>query len=185
MSELAWRETHRGRVWRIFACRLVAEQDGLLALWHPAGAPGFRPFVDGREARIPGEADWTLEPSPAGSEGLGLVRPGERHSLWLHWRAGVFEHWYVNFERDHVRTPVSLDVVDEKLDLVVPLDGRWRLKDVDEFEEAAHAGYLEPAPVLEEAQRLLRKPPWPTGLEEWRPDPLWPAPGLPEGWDVV
>lgn len=185
MSDLAWRETHRGRVWRIYACRIVEERGPLLVLWHPSGAPGFRPFADGREQRIPGDRDWTLEPAPAGSEGLGLVRPGQRHSLWLHWRDGVFRHWYVNFERGHARTPVSLDVVDEKLDVVVAPDGRWRLKDYDEFVDAARTGHLAPGPVLAEAVRVLRDPPWPTGWEDWRPDPAWPTPQLPEGWDVV
>jgi len=31
---------------------------------------------------------------------------------------------------------------------------------------------------------VLADPPWPTGWEAWRPDPSWPVPELPPGWDA-
>jgi hypothetical protein len=27
--------------------------------------------------------------------------------------------------------------------------------------------------------------PWPTGWEEWMPNPVWPCPELRDGWDIV
>jgi hypothetical protein len=30
---------------------------------------------------------------------------------------------------------------------------------------------------------VLAERPWPTGWEDWRPDPQWSPPSLPEGWD--
>lgn len=93
----AFRETWRGRVWRISAFRLVDEQDDLLVLWHTQGGTVLRPFDDRRrELRIPGDGDWRLE-----------LRPSSDSASW------------------------------------------------------------------------------PTGLENFRPDPAWPPPELPEGWDVV
>ena len=71
------------------------------------------------------------------------MRFGERHSISLVSRSGTFENWYVNFERDHVRTSVSLDIVDEKLDLIVLPDGTLQWKDEDEFAAAAGSGYLD------------------------------------------
>jgi hypothetical protein len=184
---LALRETWRGRVWRVVACRVVEERaDGLLVLWHPQGGAVKRPFADdGRELRIPGEEPWHLEDRPAAHEALVLVRPGERWSLWLHRLDGRFDHWYVNFERDHARTPVSLDFVDEKLDLIVEPDGSRRWKDEDELELAGRAGYLDVADVRAQADRVLADPPWPTGWEGFPADPRWEAPELPPGWDVV
>ncbi len=183
---LAHRETWRGRVWRVMPLRIVEERDGLLVLWHPAGTPVLRPYdKNGDELRIPGRDDWRLRPRPASNEGLGLVRPGHRWSIWLRWRDGEFHGWYVNFERDHVRTPVSLDHVDEKLDLVVDAQGRWRLKDEDELEQASRSGYLDAGDVRAQAERVLADPPWPTGWEDWRADPSWPQPELPPGWDAV
>jgi hypothetical protein len=167
------------------AARVVEERDGLLVLWHPEGVRVLRPFAGDRELRIPGDEEWTLSERPASTEALVLVRPGERHSVALMWRGGAFENWYVNFEREHVRTPISLDFVDEKLDLIVEPDGTFRWKDEDELEQAARAGYVVAQAVRDEAERVLRNPPWPTGWEDWRPDPAWPLPELPEGWDVV
>ena len=46
-------------------------------------------------------------------------------------------------------------------------------------------GLLDSDEVRAEAERVLAAPPWPTGWEAWRPDPSWPAPALPDGWDVV
>src|SRR5262249_17524727 len=36
-----------------------------------------------------------------------------------------------------------------------------------------------------EGERALTEWPFPTGWEEWRPDPRWKLPQLPAGWDVV
>jgi hypothetical protein len=184
---IVWRETWRGRVWRAVACRLVEERaDGLLVLWHPEGTPAEIPVDDaGRRLRIPGGADWRLQRELSVGESLGLVRLGSRWSLWHEWRDGRFSHWYVNFERDQRRTPVGIDLVDEKLDFVVSPDGGVRWKDEDELVEAARCGYLDEADVRAEAAKVLDDPPWPTGWEGWRPDPAWNVPTLPEGWDVV
>ena len=183
--DLAWRETWRGRVWRAIALRVVEERDGRLLFWHPEGTPALRPFAGGRELRIPGDEDWELVPDPSSYASVVIVELGARHSVSLLWRRGSFDGWYINFERDHRLTPVSLDLVDEKLDLVIAADGRLRVKDFDELLAAARTGYLRPSEVLDEAVRVLRDPPWPTGLEDFQPDPSWPAPKLPEGWDVV
>ena len=37
----------------------------------------------------------------------------------------------------------------------------------------------------EEAERVTEEWPFPTGWEDWQPDPAWPMPTLPEDWDVV
>jgi len=100
-------------------------------------------------------------------------------------RGGVFDQWYVNFERESVRRGPIFDIVDEKLDLVVDADGTAHLKDEDELAAAARAGHLDETDVRRELERVLANPPWPTGWEAWRPDPAWAAPELPPGWDVV
>jgi hypothetical protein len=185
VTDIAVREVWRGRVWRAFPCRVVEERADLLALWHPEHAPVLRPFAGAQELRIPGDEEWTLEERPASSEVLTLVRPGARYSIGLVWRGRDFDHWYINFERDHRRTPISFDIVDEKLDLIVAPDGGVRWKDEDELAEAGRVGYLDEADVRRVAERVLRDPPWPTGWEDWRAHASWEMPRLPEGWDVV
>jgi hypothetical protein len=185
--DVVWRETWRGRVWRAIACRLVEEDGDSLVLWHPVGTPAWIACDDaGARLRIPGDDDWTLRYSESPGESIGLMTLGGRWSLW-HERDehGDFLFWYVNFERDVRRTPIGVDLVDEKLDFVVRADGEVRWKDEDELVEAGRVGYLDEADVRAQAARVLADPPWPSGWEGWRADPAWPLPVLPEGWDVV
>jgi hypothetical protein len=182
MSDSVWRDVHRGRVWRAQACRIVEETPESLALWIPAGAPGKVPAGG---LRIP-EAEWELESSSPSQSQLCLARPGRAHSIYLFWQpGGALEHWYVNFEQPLRRTPLGVDTFDEKLDLIVAPDGSYRWKDEDELEEAAALGLVDADAVRAEAARVLEEWPFPTGWEDWRPDPSWPIPQLPDGWDRV
>ncbi|MDP2920648.1 MAG: hypothetical protein Q8O43_10590 [Dehalococcoidia bacterium] len=65
-------------------------------------------------------------------------------------------------------------------------------KDEDEFEEAIALGLISPAKARElraEGERVVRllqsgKSIF-SGWENWRPDPRWQVPVLPEGWDIL
>jgi hypothetical protein len=185
VTDVVLREIHFGRVWRANACRLVEERDGVIVLWSPPGIARKLPLDDaGNEIRLP-RADWRLGERLTMMDSLGLLRVSDRHSLWHFWVDGRFSHWYVNFERHMGRSKFAWDYVDDKLDLVVDASGDWRLKDEDELEQAHAAGLLDAVAVRAEAERLLADPPWPTGWEDWRPDPNWPPPRFPEGWDAV
>ena len=185
--DVALREIRFGRVWRANAFRLVQDRDELLVLWSPAGIERLLPVDSaGTEMRIPRDEPWALGTRTTEHHGLSLVRPGARYSLTLHWSPDWrFLYWYVNLERWLGRGPRTIDYVDEKLDLVVLPDGSVRWKDEDELDQAAAEGLLDAAEVRAEAERVLARPPWPTDWETWRPDPSWPAPALPHGWDVV
>jgi hypothetical protein len=63
--------------------------------------------------------------------------------------------------------------------VVVDPDGSWRWKDEDELADAVYAGRVDEAAVRTEAERVLAERPWPTGWEDFRPDPTWPIPELP------
>lgn len=185
MSDLVLREVWFGAVWRANAARLVDERDGLLVFWSPSGSAAKYPREEGREVRIP-RPGVPLADRVAERQALFLVRPGARHSLGLFWDAeGAFSHWYVNLERDVRRTPIGVDYVDEKLDLVVAPDGTVRWKDEDELAEAAGLGLLDEREVRAEAARVLAHPPWPTGWESWQPPPDGRPARLPADWHVV
>jgi hypothetical protein len=184
-TDAVWRDVHRGRVWRAQACRIVEESPATIALWMPPGSPGRLPVDgDGARIRIPGDR-WELEPSLASHDALCLARPGRAHSIYPHWEDGRFAYWYVNFEQPLRRSPVGFDTFDEKLDLIVRPDGSYRWKDEDELDQAAALGLLDADAVRAEAARVLAEWPFPTGWEDWRPDPAWPLPQLPPGWDRV
>jgi len=186
-ADLALREIRFGRVWRANAYRLVEERGGVIALWSPPRIERLVPVDSaGAELRIPRDEPWTLGTRRTEQHALSLVRPGARHSLTLHWSPDWdFLYWYVNLERWLGRGSRTIDYVDDKLDLVVWRDGSVRWKDEDELERAAAEGLLDAAEVRAEAERVLAARPWPSGWEEWRPDPSWPAPVLPDGWEVV
>ncbi len=182
MTDAVWRDVHRGRVWRAQACRIVEESEESIVFWIPAGAPAKVPAGG---LRIPGD-DWELEETAPSAGQVCVARRGRSHSIYVFWdETGAVDHWYVNFEQPLRRTPLGLDTFDEKLDLIVRPDGSYVWKDEDELEQAAAAGLLDPAAVRAEAQRVLEEWPFPTGWEEWRPDPSWPIPQLPDGWDRV
>ena len=183
---IALRDLWFGEVWRASPGVVVEDGPALTAVCLLPGSEHVVPVdADGREVRLP-------------RRGVGReLRPGKRIVLalypaaapWSIWHFyeddGSFDHWYVNFEQPLGRGPVSVDYADHKLDLIVGRDGALRLKDEDELEEAGRLGLLDAAAVRADAERVLSERPWPTGWETWRPDPSWPSPRLPAGWDRV
>jgi predicted RNA-binding protein associated with RNAse of E/G family len=180
------REVWKGRVWRAIAGRVIEDTDRRTVLWCPRGAPSmYAARPDGTEIRIPCD-DWALAHRTASLDAVVERGPDARHSMWtLRSQDGSLAHWYVNFDRALQRIPAGFEFVDEKLDLVVEPDGTRRWKDEDELVEAARLGLLDADEVWAEARRVTSNPPWPTGWEDWRPDPGWELPRLPETWDVV
>jgi hypothetical protein len=181
-ADIAVRDVWFGRTWRAFAARVVSSTPELVVLWSPKGSPSLYPVDgDGREVRLPNEQPVLAERS-APRDGLALQWPGARHSIWLFWAPdGSFQHWYVNFERTIGWNGLYFDTVDEKLDLIVTPDGALRWKDEDELEHAAELGLLDHVEVRAEADRVVEAWPFPTGWEDFRPDPAWGVPRLPAG----
>jgi hypothetical protein len=151
----------------------------------PQGAPALYPVdVEGAEVRLP-NPEPVLAERLTTRDALAILRPGSRHSIWLFWDPqGAFEHWYVNFERTLGWNGACFDMVDEKLDLIVTPDGTVRWKDEDELEHAASLGLVDAAKVRAEAERVLEASPFLTGWEEFRPEPDWPLPRFPQGWQL-
>ena len=182
-SDVVLRDVWFGRTWRANAARVVADGPGLTILWMPKGAPALYPIDSGgAEVRIPA-AERTLAERLAPRDALALLTPGARHSIWLFWQPrGAFDHWYVNFERTIGWSGPCFDMVDEKLDLIVTPDRGLRWKDEDELEHAASLGLIDAVAVRAEAERVVEAWPFPTGWEEFEPDPAWPTPRFPAGW---
>jgi hypothetical protein len=120
---------------------------------------------------------------------LRLVGPGAAHTVELFWDEDwVFQNWYVNLQAPLQPTGLGFDTTDWALDVWVDADGTSSWKDEDDFAEAQALGILDAAhaaAVRAEGERVMAAAPWPTGWEDWRPDPAWPLPELPDGWDIV
>jgi hypothetical protein len=183
-SDVALRDIWFERVWRANASRVVADGAKQVALWIPEGSPAkYRVDTAGREVRIPNR-DALLADRTASRDALALLKPDGRYSIWLFWKEdGAFDNWYVNFERTLGWNGVSFDMVDHKLDLIVTADSTVRWKDEDELEHAASLGLVDAEDVRVEAARVLEEWPFPTGWEQFQPEPDWELPKLPPGWD--
>jgi hypothetical protein len=191
-ESVAIREVWRGRIWAARAANVVEDRGDRATFFIPAGTTWMAPVRDGVLLRLP-EDGAVLEPrtydeahvlsfgwADVAHAALAFFRPD-----WEPWR------WYVNLQDPLRRTDVGFDTADHALDVIVELDGAWRWKDEDEMQEAFTRGLLEAdaEPRLraegERAVRAIRsrQAPFDRDWWSWRPDPAWPAPSLPEGWD--
>ncbi len=125
---------------------------------------------------------------------LRLKIPGADYSVELFRNLDMsFRAWYINMETPFRRTHVGFDYVDEELDVIVLPDlSKWFWKDEDELAEAIEYGLIskERAAVLRaEGERVAKwiqsgKSPFNEWIN-WRPDPSWQVPVLPEDWDMI
>ncbi len=164
---------------------VVYDTSELVALWLPPGARGLYPTSRDHTALAPAEREWR-----AGGT-LRLTPPDEAHSVDLYWgEAGELLGWYVNLQDPLVRGPIGFDTSDHILDLWVHPDRSWEWKDADELDEVLALGFFderEVEAIRREGERVVERvtawaPPFCDGWEDWRPDPAWPVPTLPESW---
>jgi predicted RNA-binding protein associated with RNAse of E/G family len=194
-EEVVVREIWNGRVWTAMPAVVVADGSRGLRLFTPAGT-AMKYAVDqgGRELRLYADR-WELADHTTSRSVLSFSRPDDRHAVLALWgQDWTFRGWYVNLETPMGRSAHSYDFVDHCLDILVPADGSaWKWKDEDELEEAVRRRILsaeQAAAVRTEGERavdilLRREPPFDREWASWRPDPAWPVPSLPEGWDRV
>jgi hypothetical protein len=184
------REVWRGRPVGGWGGIVVADEDDLLALYMPSGSPlAFTDDFFGAPHPWSGRDRWH------GHGVLQLQRPGDRHAVWVFWEGPERElaAWYLNLQEPFRRTPLGIDTFDLELDVVVEPDGSWQLKDDEQLERWVERGRwtaeqvaqirAEGARVVAELEAGRRW--WSDDWATWEPDPAWPVPTLPEGWDVV
>lgn len=128
-----------------------------------------------------------------GGQTLIVWQPGRAHAVHVHWRepdwAPVW--FYVNLQTPMMETPTGFDTTDQFLDIVVDADLNWHWKDEDELEEAVGVGRLtvaEAEAVRIEGEHVVadieaRRWSFDGSYDEWRPDPSWPVPPMPDDWE--
>ncbi len=182
---------------------VVSDKPDLLLLWMPHGTvrkvpatpPGRVAAPEPKDRAIANlqHDDWILEDHIWDVSTLWLVRPGDWHSTWASWRPdGSALGWYINFQQPFVRTEAGIEAMDLALDIVAEPDcSSWRWKDAEEFDEIVDRGIFEPSvanAVRSEAERVIalmerQAAPFDYPWHDWRPDPEWPRPELPERWN--
>jgi hypothetical protein len=188
------REVWRGKIWTLRPVIVVQDRPDLLALHMPHGAfwRGAE-TLEGETLRVPWQ-DWQLSaPKRWYNHALRLSVPGEPYSVDLvHTPSWRFLFWYINVEEPTRPGPHGFDYMDWTLDVVVAPDLRSHFwKDEAELEDAVGRGVYSREHALairEAAERALahlvaREPPFDEPWEDWRPDPEWGLPELPERCD--
>ncbi len=189
MESLLLRHVMCGRIVMALPSVVVERSPERLVTWIDAGTPIAYPLgrVDGR--LLPFD-EWTVDlRSWFGPGRLEVTPVAQRHSIRLI-RAddGSFLGWYVNLQAPLAESRLGFDTTDWQLDLWIEPAGDIHWKDEDDLEQAVELGILtskDAEHAREEAHRVLGEWPFPTGWEDWRPDPAWTTPALPDGWDVV
>jgi hypothetical protein len=160
---------------------VLEDTDERTVLWFPTG---FRSCM-GDDLF----GDWTYRKRRGRRPQLRITHAGDPFSVFLFQREdGSLRGWYVNLERPQRRTPRGFDYEDDLLDVWVPVGAEPELLDEDELEEAVRRGFVSgerAAEIRKNADRVVADPPWPTGWEDWQPEPGWQIPDLPPGWDEL
>lgn len=162
------------------------------ALWLAPGTSVMWPAIRGNPAReVPLEQRYGVPWASIGKPWVGdgvliLGRPQRAHSIWLFWNNWRFTGWYVNLEAAWRPSRLGFDTEDHELDLWIEGSGSWRWKDEHDLDVAVQSGLFtagEAAAFRAEGERVVAEWPFPTGWEDWRPDPAWSVPTVPEDWD--
>ncbi|MFD9813008.1 DUF402 domain-containing protein [Streptomyces sp. NPDC059080] len=203
-THILWRYRDNADAARFHICRpvtVVRDTEDLLAVWMAPGTACVKPVMaDGTAVHREPLATRYTKPRRIsydrwfGTGVLKLARPGEPWSVWLFWeREWRFKNWYVNLEEPRARWADGIDSQDHFLDLCVYPDRSWEWRDEDEFDQAQRDGLMpsgQAARVRAAGRAAVERiaawgAPFRDGWEEWRPDPAWELPSLPQDWDRV
>jgi hypothetical protein len=182
---IVWRERWHGRMYAALPFRVVKDAADETAIYLAEGTPfAFPP----EGWPFEGEHPWKERGAWTGPGVLVRLRPGEAHSIWHFWEGPKrrFAGWYVNLQAPFVRSGDGFDTQDHELDLWFDADGSWRWKDEELMADWVRQGRFtldDVRAIRAEGERVLAERPFPTGWEEWQPDPSWPVSQLPETWD--
>jgi predicted RNA-binding protein associated with RNAse of E/G family len=195
-AHVVLRDVWRGRVFLAKPVTVVCDTPDLVALHLAVGTRWKRAqTLDGAPLRLPVAGWQACDAVWVGGDALYLIQPGAAHAVMAFWTEAprTFRGWYLNLQEPLRRTPLGFDTMDQLLDVVVQPDRTaWAWKDEDELEAARRCGLLSDdacRAIRTEGQRAIAHmqagaPPFCDGWETWQPDPTWPVPTLPVGWDA-
>jgi uncharacterized protein len=183
--------------WRVFSAKpvtVVERQEDRVVLWLAPGTatkapPGFHVSIPELATGTWPFSDWRWYGGR-----LMIWQAGDSHSTYLSWSdEGEFLGWYVNLEDPWRETALGYDSTDHLLDIWVDPGRSWRWKDEDHLAEAVEIGLFSAEQARSfraEGERAIERieawtSPFDEGWENWRPDPEWPLPSIPEGWDCL
>ena len=199
---VAWRGIYRDRIWYVQTAIVVKDTVDETVLARLPGAQGRaeRDYVqrkkNGRRRWDFQHEDWILEDFPWHTNRLlFLLEPEQYYSTILFWNheSNSFLGYYINFQLPFIKRDRSIDTLDLELDIDIHPDLSFQWKDVDDYEKGIETGIILPEWVqgvelakIEILDKLeKRQYPFDGSWLDWRPDPSWKPPQLPENWDKI
>jgi predicted RNA-binding protein associated with RNAse of E/G family len=187
------RDLWDGRVWSARPMTMVKDEpdETVLFVWSPLVMVAAASERTGEFLRVPSET-WELrEQRWDRYRALSFAWPETAHAVLGFWEHPTdrFAGWYVNVQTPLQRTPFGFDTTDHFLDIVISSDlETWAWKDEDELAEAERIGLISPGDVVSiraEGERALERleqhrAPFDRYWSEWRPDPSWIEPKVPD-----
>lgn len=184
----------------VIPATLVDTMSSYLACFVPSGTPMLR-LLPSPDASLPRVLSHQQIEAPdlrlvsqtwTGKNVLIMTPMGGHYAIHARWRSDwTFMGWYVNLQKPTVVRPDRWITEDQFLDIVVHTDRSWSWKDEDELTEAVRIGRLssaEAASIRTIGESLIPRiegADWPfrSDIVTWRPDPTWPVPVIPPGWE--
>ena len=199
---VAWRGIYRNRVWHVQPTRFVKDgpQDLVLTLLPGAECIADEGYPKGKENGKRRwhfkDQDWRLAKYIWRTNRLLLIHEPEKYfSTILFWNheSNDFLCYYINFQLPFQRSHCGIDTLDLELDLVINPDFTYRWKDVDDYQAAIEHEIILPEwrqgieMAKEEISERLEKRHYPFdgAWLDWKPDPTWQPPRLPQKWDKI
>jgi protein associated with RNAse G/E len=126
---------------------------------------------------------------------LFILEPQKYYATIYFWSdlSNEFICYYINFQLPFQRSHCGIDTLDLELDLIINPDFSYEWKDLDEYQKGIESGIIskEWTDQIELAKEEIferigkRKYPLDGTWLDWKPDPNWPRPKLPENWSKV
>jgi protein associated with RNAse G/E len=201
---IAWRGIYRERIWHVQPTLVVKDGPDEIVL---TLLPGTECIAEedypkgkknnGKRRRWDfKDKDWKLSTYTWQTNRLLLIfEPGMFYSTIFFWNheSDEFLSYYINFQLPFERTELSVDTLDLDLDLILHPDFSYEWKDVDDYQKAISHGVILPqwADKIDAAKEEIfqkiddRKYPFDGSWLDWKPDPDWEPPKLPENWDKL
>jgi predicted RNA-binding protein associated with RNAse of E/G family len=199
---IAWRGIYRERLWHVQPTILVRDSPEEIVL---TLLPGTECIAEETYARGKKHGqrrwsfvdhEWKLAKYTWQTNRLLLIfEPEKYYSIILFWNhtSNDFLYYYVNFQLPFKRNLSAVDTLDLDLDLIIHPDFSYEWKDIEDYQNAIAHGLIlsEWSSAIEtatdEVMGRLEKRQYPFDISwlDWKPDPDWQPPRLPQNWDKI
>ena len=199
---ISWRGIYRQRIWHVQPTILVRDSptETVLTLLPGTECIAEETYPKGKKNGQRRwyfvDHDWKLAKYTWNTNRLLLIfEPQKYYSIILFWnhQNNDFLCYYVNFQLPFKRNLSAVDTLDLDLDLIINPDLSYEWKDIEDYQNAIAHGLILPewsrgieTATDEIMARLeMRQYPFDGSWLNWKPDPAWQPPTLPQNWDKI